>query len=1378
MSDIDDEDLGEGEDGSVREDPDDDLGFLKGMGYERPTVSLIRLSSSMKEMRDTRQAELEAERQADPGLSLPAPADNVKRLLKHHFGSITIGWREAVDKRGVHKVCKADFVKVLQELGFGGSKTEAWTELASNRPSVTLADLDPGAARVLASFYDAYTEEMGPMHNMMAQSDSLRMSQAQFDAHCKLLSMRAPRGMKRKFPLDLKAIFKNLQTGHGNVTAADCAWLEDYCTRGQGTSQPSSPSKKADGPLEKIGWRNYVELSKAAQQRQAVHDFRVLLQHKFGSVGKAWRKHLDLEAKGEVGQDDFLQACEGLKFKKGQQVWDELVDEEGEVIKLEYLEPKGEQALKVFKAKSIERYGSLTTAFRHVGQRPTPSVSKQELFVHCQEIRMEANPRTLVDFLDRHGHGKVLLSDIDSDAAFAAFGQRACDDALEAYNALETQPSPQRAGVRQIAKEQSAQTKRAPEDVPSERQALVRELERRFQSPVRGWGFVLDLKGKGKLKKDEFLVGCATAGFKGSQSRLWEELELKATSSVRLRDIAPEAMEECKLFKTCCGSQLGRMITAMEAAVPGRDKKKGVKVTPEAFGEICKKVGYSKDPGRLMQHLDAKGEGFLNSKILRFFHEEKKEEKAISALVTKHKKEKEKVWRDKLAAIRMAPVQEVRAVQDKLIQDVRDRKAALKETSKTKEDLLRIMKARYHSIAKCWRQGLNPDNLGGLTPDQWIEGLVRIDVLSENSEDAEIDKYAQLFDELVTEGKLLRYEHLDSGIAEAIDLMRLACHRRYGGAQNPLLQAFEDYDPDGTGEITVNDFRHLMHSIQLTPMQPRLLAYLDANKTGKVRLDWIDKDLAKEAKHLAEARRYKQDQQEAAQRGGNEERAPKKNEAEQRADKRDAAAGQRMLAAFKKHLIKEHGTLVRAWRDVLNPEGNSRISQDEFEEMFNENGFEGDIEMIWKAIDMKGGTTLSLDLLDPSLGGDLRELRQRMVERYGSIANAFDKTDVDGSYQLDKQKFLELCYECQYRGNERRLFAFLDREDEEMISLSAIDRKALREVKEKRAEEERRRNPPPASDSEEDSEEDSQKSDSPKSRRTTGLGGSTKPMPPPEPARDTTRAFREHLQRICKGNALRAWRALDPEWRGALTKQEFSKSVRAVGFAGSSAVIWNALCGEEKKLISMREVDPEAFRQFVSLRRGCEKRMKGLESLFDEKGELTKRLEKKDFLKICRKAHCAKPHERLFEQLDSKQVGGIVWEDLCWLEEHWSWEGVTEQPIRQEPRTKVPNQGLMGRTFGTGPLATSMRPKKVSLFKSNSLPALPRPLRNEWNDRHQVLEHGGNRDMNTLHQVIKIETQEQFKIAQRVAHLMREVPTMQWLQENMPDDYGSDDDND
>jgi len=445
------------------------------------------------------------------------------------------------------------------------------------------------------------------------------------------------------------------------------------------------------------------------------------------------------------------------------------------------------------------------------------------------------------------------------------------------------------------------------------------------------------------------------------------------------------------------------------------------------------------------------------------------------------------------------------------------------------------------------------------------------------------------------------------------------------------------------------------------------------------------------------------------------------------------------------------------WRDTR-----PKASKTRFMQVFRKVGIKGDAEVAWHAMGIKGDE-FSLSDFDRDVKQDLDELRERLVQRYGSLVKAFSELDVNGSFQLEYKDFLRLCYEVQFRRNERRLFECLAQEGlpdqvSPVMSLAAIDEEAVRKVIEDR--------------------------DAKKATEAADGDQLSESVETKAKARDPVRAFREVLMRRF-GNMLRAWKAIDNEGKNVLTRSEFIQALPATGYGGGPQLLFDALLAakgpplrKSKKFrknwqsVCYRDVDPEGFELLLQFRTAF---MRDLESLA-EAFRPGKEFSRNDFYTLCRKAQCPQPWDPVFDLLDASGRGRVCWDDVRFLEERWSWKDDLGSPIRLPglPYTRGRSEGLPPRVEGIGHLATSMRPAKVSMTtirrSSMSLPDLRRPsspLRSNWNDRHQVVDTRSNKTEQMVHWLGKVQREENEKIRRKVAYKLLEVPTAEWLQEHV-----------
>merc|ERR1719440_2652096 len=147
----------------------------------------------------------------------------------------------------------------------------------------------------------------------------------------------------------------------------------------------------------------------------------------------------------------------------------------------------------------------------------------------------------------------------------------------------------------------------------------------------------------------------------------------------------------------------------------------------------------------------------------------------------------------------------------------------------------------------------------------------------------------------------------------------------------------------------------------------------------------------------------------------------------------------------------------------------------------------------------------------------------------------------------------------------------------------------------------------------------------------------------------------------------------------------------------------------------------------------------------------------------------------LFDLLDVKCVGTLTWEEVKFLEDDYRWvrkgsdKHLVGEPLRKQPTPLggARNADNAMRTSGVGHLATVMKPTKVFLPKTNSLPDINPKLRPNWNERHTMFDTIDNKTDNLIHSMKYVKVEDEIRIGRRVRKKLLEVPTEQWLAENM-----------
>jgi len=255
------------------------------------------------------------------------------------------------------------------------------------------------------------------------------------------------------------------------------------------------------------------------------------------------------------------------------------------------------------------------------------------------------------------------------------------------------------------------------------------------------------------------------------------------------------------------------------------------------------------------------------------------------------------------------------------------------------------------------------------------------------------------------------------------------------------------------------------------------------------------------------------------------------------------------------------------------------------------------------------------------------------------------------------------------------------------------------------------------------------------------------------------------------GCATRAWRVLDCQKQVALNQKEFCSALHVAGYGGSGSVLWNLFgC---KKTISIRDVFPDAWELIEDFRKHVkESKISGLKNFFFQKSsECSSRFDYDSFVLVCKALRIPAPYDVIFDLLDVKCIGSITWDEVKWIEEEYRWRGNAGFAVRKEatPLGGTRNAGGPARVTGIGHLGTEMKPRKVWLPKSNSLPDINPKLRPNWNERHTMFDTRDNATDQLIHLMKYVKVEDEIRIGRRVRARLLKKPTEQWLAENMPD---------
>eukprot|EP00927_Polykrikos_kofoidii_P040312 TRINITY_DN34492_c0_g1_i1.p1 TRINITY_DN34492_c0_g1~~TRINITY_DN34492_c0_g1_i1.p1 ORF type:complete len:1264 (-),score=148.87 TRINITY_DN34492_c0_g1_i1:23-3382(-) len=290
---------------------------------------------------------------------------------------------------------------------------------------------------------------------------------------------------------------------------------------------------------------------------------------------------------------------------------------------------------------------------------------------------------------------------------------------------------------------------------------------------------------------------------------------------------------------------------------------------------------------------------------------------------------------------------------------------------------------------------------------------------------------------------------------------------------------------------------------------------------------------------------------------------------------------------FKRALLKRCGSLVGAWNEFLDLDGNGRLSFGEFCLALHRLGIHGDVQGLWKELDSENRGFLLLGDIDAEADAALSALRSLCIEKHGSMLRAWLKDfDIRGLLRLSEEDFIKGCEQIGYEGNAKRLFRIIRPErDRRFLTLRDFDTKAnncimrgdFRMITEGAE--------PSASKASplEKSFEDRQVGGAHIQLRR-GLAVSRQKefrracleANIPDRLIDTPEEF-EQLCIRTYGSMSSAWRlCLDYDQNGKLTFNEFCSACRRIGYGGSPKALWKHYDADKNGHISLEELDKDS----------------------------------------------------------------------------------------------------------------------------------------------------------------------------------------------------------
>lgn len=333
----------------------------------------------------------------------------------------------------------------------------------------------------------------------------------------------------------------------------------------------------------------------------------------------------------------------------------------------------------------------------------------------------------------------------------------------------------------------------------------------------------------------------------------------------------------------------------------------------------------------------------------------------------------------------------------------------------------------------------------------------------------------------------------------------------------------------------------------------------------------------------------------------------------------DAKQKQRVLADFHGFLLRNYGSVVRAWRLALHKDGIGKLNFTQFCASCKKIGFRGKLQTLWKALDAGGSGFVSLGSLDQEAETAMDEFRSLLEENYRTLEDAWERVlDPDRSGKCTEQEFIAACKLLRWSGNALRLFKWLDFHARHEL---ALDDLAILGMRRKRAE------------------------SSSAAARQQLLLRQEKDRAEAESMLGKFKVFL--VQR--HGNLIRAWRKeLDPDEEDSVQFTEFCQACRQMGFQGNLKALWLSLDRDDSGEIRLKDLDPEGVSYLEDFRRILETFFGDLDSAWychfdlDSNG----RCSQEEFIRDCRNLGFLRSSAQLYRYLDVRNDGHVSLDQL------------------------------------------------------------------------------------------------------------------------------------
>jgi len=659
----------------------------------------------------------------------------------------------------------------------------------------------------------------------------------------------------------------------------------------------------------------------------------------------------------------------------------------------------------------------------------------------------------------------------------------------------------------------------------------------------------------------------------GRASKLWEVVQRK--KRVTVDDISPKSAKECAHFGELLIRNYGGIAQAFTKL------ERNGRIDFETFEQCVRWKCNLGNARRLFSQLPSNNDGHLHREDFMTLQRVYDDKEWRSALMVEAER------KTQFHTTRESLLTEVAAHQRKVQSETS--RIVTQSDADIKAMFFGVLTKKYGSLVKAFRLGFDPDGKEALTFERF----------NAHCEVLKVENAEKIWSLLDTEKKgIVTLSAFDPSIEEELVRFKKYIEARYKTMANWMIQIIEDV---GTFRMTFDSFRELCANIGYMKNPRPLWAFLDVKASGIITVDTIDPDAAKivcensnsTLKLFVEKTRCHGELAEpklspTKWRSISPTASPKKED--RRVEERRT-----IKQSFLDFLSRKYGSVTAAWKKGMNPEESENLNIEEFGLALARIRYElkpEELSKLWLAFGKETSQAkpslgdenyrrhfFTLDDLYPDAIQDLHLFKDGLIERYGSLANAFQTLDEGRQESITFLQFDSACFEIKYPKNVRILRDYLaDKELPKMIPLASIDSNTVDDLR----------------------------------KRNKAFLPVSVSLPSPGPRELPSQSFCVYLTRRY-GSTTRAWmKFIDPKGLWKLSHVEFVSAVQATGWPGPVQALWRQL----QPWATFPQLDPALWARLQEFHDSAINRFGSFEKAFEPTP-----MDRKDFSIICRYIH-------------------------------------------------------------------------------------------------------------------------------------------------------------